>query len=55
LRVRVEGEALLGSGREGDGAGGGVAHHGGVLEDLAHALVGLERLAMHDPDRGQQT
>ena len=51
LRVRVVGEAFLGSGGKGDGAGGGVADDDGVLEDLAHPLVGLERLAVHDPDR----
>ena len=53
-RVRVEGEALLGSCRERDGAGGGVADHDGLLEDLAHPGVGLERLAVHDPDGGEQ-
>ena len=37
---------------EGDGPGGGVAHRGGLGEDLLHPLVRRERLALLDADRG---
>ena len=54
FRARVVREALLRARRERHRAGGGVADHDGVLEDLAHPLVGRERLAVDDPDRGEQ-
>ena len=53
-RAGVVGEAFLRPRRERDGAGGGVADRDGVLEDLAHPLVGLERLSLDDPDRREQ-
>ena len=53
-RAGVVGEAFLRPRRERDGAGGGVADRHGVFEDLAHPLVGLERLALDDPDGREQ-
>ena len=53
-RVRVESEAFLRPGGEGDGTSGGVADLDGVLEDLAHPLVGPEGLAVRDPYGGEE-
>src|SRR5512132_4312931 len=53
LRAGVVGDVLLGPGRERDGAGGRLADDDGVFEDLAHPSVGLERLALDDPDGGE--
>jgi hypothetical protein len=55
FRARVVGEAFLGSCSKGDGARGGVADRDRVFKDLAHAVVGLERLAVNDADRSKQT
>jgi hypothetical protein len=41
---------VLSSGRQTDGARGGVADRGGLSENFLHSRIGLERLAFYNPD-----
>ena len=54
-RVGIVEDAVLGAGRERDRPGGRVPDHDCLFEDLSHALVGVELLAVDDAHRSEQT